>query len=221
MTVHDGHRARMRERFLKYGLDNFSEHEVLELLLFYAKARGDVNPLAHRLIRQFGSLRAVLDAPAEELMQVEGVGENTASLLHLMPALFQRYRLSDCGNRMYDTAEKIGNYLVDYYIGHANETLTVLLLDNRSHLLAVKKLAEGTPNTVQMDYRTLMQEALRWRASAVILAHNHPGGSCRPSRQDIAETQCAKQMLQKVDVQLLDHFIIADSQWASVGTFGG
>lgn len=86
-TVHAGHRARMRERFMKEGLSGFSEHEVLELLLMFAIPQRDVNPLAHRLIDRFGSLSAVLESSPAELTRVDGVGENAAALLSLMPQL--------------------------------------------------------------------------------------------------------------------------------------
>ena len=88
--MHEGHRQRMRDRFRTEGLDNFAPHEVLELLLFYARARGDVNPLAHRLLETFGSLRGVLEAPVEHLCTVEGVGEETATLLSMMVPMFRR-----------------------------------------------------------------------------------------------------------------------------------
>ena len=94
-AVHAGHRARMRERFMKEGLSGFSEHEVLELLLMFAIPQRDVNPLAHRLIDRFGSLSAVLESSPAELTRVDGVGENAAVLLSLMPQLLSYYQHSD------------------------------------------------------------------------------------------------------------------------------
>ena len=99
MTMHDGHRCRLRERFRLEGLENFQPHEVLELLLFYARARGDVNPLAHTLLDTFGSLRGVLEAPVDQLTQVPGIGEETATLLSLMVPMFRRYELCICQER--------------------------------------------------------------------------------------------------------------------------
>ena len=99
-TVHAGHRARMRERFIKEGLSGFSEHEVLEFLLMFAIPQRDVNPLAHRLIDRFGSLSAVLESSPAELTRVDGVGENAAALLSLMPQLMGYYQHSAMGRKM-------------------------------------------------------------------------------------------------------------------------
>lgn len=220
MSVHNGHRERMRQRFLEHGLNNFSEHEVLELLLYYAIPRGDVNPLAHRLLDYFGSLRAVLDADPAELIQVDGVGEKTAALLHLMPPLFRRYRLSGHTEAIFDSSEKAGKYLTDYYISHVNELITVMLLDNSCRLLAVKALAEGDPRSVQINYRTMLSEILRCNATNVILAHNHPGGLCVPSREDFIETRQVRDQLRRIDVRLADHIIVAGEEWTSVAGTG-
>jgi DNA repair protein RadC len=210
----------MKQRFLEYGLDNFSEHEVLELLLYYAIPRGDVNPLAHQLLDHFGSLCAVLDADPTELKQVNGVGDKTAALLHLMPPLFRRYRLSGHTERIFDNTEKAGKYLADYYISHVNELITIMLLDNSCRLLAVKALAEGNPRSVRIDYRTMLSEILRYNATNVILAHNHPGGICIPSREDFIETRQVRDQLRKIGVHLADHIIVAGEEWTSVAGTG-
>ncbi|MGN1014708.1 MAG: RadC family protein [Butyricicoccus sp.] len=219
MSVHDGHRERMKQRFLEHGLDNFSEHEVLELLLYYSIPRGDVNPITHNLLNQFETLSGVLEADPAELKKVEGVGDKTATLLHLLPPLFRRYRMSQHQKKALDSAELIGQYLVDYYIGHTNELLTVLLLDNRCHLLAVKALAEGDPRSVRVNYRALAAEVLRRNAANVILAHNHPGGVCVPSREDFVETRMVRDFLQKIGVKLIDHIIVAGEEWTSVTAY--
>ena len=84
MSIHDGHRKRLRQRFLQEGLEHFTDVQVLELVLFYAISRQDTNPIAHALLDHFGSLSQVMDAPVEELCKVEGIGENTAAYLHLI-----------------------------------------------------------------------------------------------------------------------------------------
>lgn len=218
-SVHGGHRERMRKRFLEHGLDNFSDHEVLELLLYYAIPRGDVNPIAHELLQEFGSLAAVLEADPLELQKVSGVGERAAQLIHLMPPLFRRYRLSESNKGVFDTTEKVGHYLVNYYIGHVNELLTVILLDNSCRMLSVQALAEGDPHSVRINYRTLMNAVLRHNAVSVILAHNHPGGNCVPSREDFIETRMVRDFLQKVGVKLVDHIIVAGTEWTSVSGY--
>ena len=119
-AVHAGHRARMRERFMKEGLSGFSEHEVLELLLMFAIPQRDVNPLAHRLIDRFGSLSAVLESSPAELTRVDGVGENAAALLSLMPQLMGYYQHSAMGRKPVITnlAEALGADCVLVSWGH-------------------------------------------------------------------------------------------------------
>ena len=119
MGIHDGHRARLRKRFLEHGLENFAEHEVLELLLCYAIPRIDVNPLAHQLMERFGGLEAVLCASAEELCQVPGMGEHSASLLRLIYPVYHMARYSAVKkNQILNTTEKAGAYLK---IGRAHD----------------------------------------------------------------------------------------------------
>ncbi len=94
MGIHSGHRARVKQRFLRGGLDSFDDHQVLELLLFYALPQRDVNELAHALLNHFGTLSAVFDAPEQELLQVPGIGENAAVLVKLLPQIARRYLIS-------------------------------------------------------------------------------------------------------------------------------
>ena len=116
MGVHDGHRDRMRKRFFTNGLSGFADHEALELLLYYAIPRGDVNPLAHALMDRFGSLSGVLSAPMELLTQVDGVGERTAALLHLVLQITQKARLADLEQELaLNTRERVGAYLLELF----------------------------------------------------------------------------------------------------------
>ena len=95
MGIHDGHREKMRRRFLGGGLEHFADHEALELLLFYAIPRRDTNPIAHALMDRYGSLSAVMSAPVEDLQKVEGIGESAAILLKMVPHLYSKARLAD------------------------------------------------------------------------------------------------------------------------------
>ena len=111
MGIHDGHRGKMRQRFLKSGLEAFADHEALELLLYYAIPRRDTNPIAHALMDRYGSLPAVLSAPVEDLKKVEGIGENAAVLLKLVPQLQQKARLTEA-ERVLNSSEKAGEFLL-------------------------------------------------------------------------------------------------------------
>ena len=111
MGIHDGHREKMRARFLAAGLDAFADHEALELLLYYAIPRRDTNPIAHTLMERYGSLSAVLEAPAEDLRKVEGIGESAAILLRLVPQLSRKARLADAREMVLNSVDRAGSYL--------------------------------------------------------------------------------------------------------------
>jgi DNA repair protein RadC len=218
---HAGHRKRLRGRFLSEGLDGFDEHNVLELLLFYAVPQGDVNPLAHRLIDTFGSLAGVLDAPAEALCRVDGVGACTAALLSMMPALFRRYQMSGQLNSLcLDTAEKAGAYLLPRFIGCRNECVYLLCLDAKSKPVCCRRLFEGSVNAAQVGARRVVETALSVNAAGVILAHNHLSGIALPSPEDEETTRRLQGALEAVGIPLIDHIIVADGDCVSLAQSG-
>lgn len=221
MGVHDGHREKMRQRFITAGLDAFAPHEALELLLFYAIPRRDVNPLAHALIDRYGSLEAVLTAPIEDLKQVPGMGENAAVLLRLVPQLYRKARLEAVNREEpLNSVSKAGAYLVERLAGERNEVVYQLCLDRKGKLLACKRLNEGSVSSSFINTRTVVENALFTGAGAVILAHNHPSGVAVPSREDIASTRIAQEALEAVDVILADHIIVADGDFVSMAQSG-
>ena len=182
MTMHEGHRQRMRERFRREGLEGFAPHEVLELLLFYGRARGDVNPLAHELLDAFGSLKGVLEARPEQLMAVKGVGEETATLISLMLPMFRRYNACVCEERKrLVTRGEAQNYCRALMAGWRTERFYVLCLSVDNQLLGQRLVAEGTLAEVPAYPRTVVETALNYNAHSVVLCHNHPSGSASPS----------------------------------------
>lgn len=221
MGVHDGHRERVRRRFAENGLSGFADHEALELLLYYAIPRGDVNPLAHALMERFGSLSGVLSAPAELLVQVEGVGERTAMLLRLVPQIAQKARLADLERELaLNTRERVGAYLLELFSRERNEAVYQICLDGKGKLLACRRLGEGSASAVSLDVRKIVQNAIVFSACSVILAHNHPSGVALPSQADHAATLRVKAALESVDVKLEDHIIVADGDFISFSESG-
>lgn len=221
MGIHDGHREKMRQRFLQGGLDNFADHEALELLLYYAIPRRDTNPIAHALIDRYGSLSAVLAAPVEDLQRVEGIGQGTAVLLRLAPQITRKARLSDAEQEtVLSSVERVGTYLLERFAGETHEVLYQLLLDRKGRLLACKKLGEGGVSSAELDIRRMVENALLTSASAVILAHNHPSGVALPSEDDYAATVRAKDALAMVGVALTDHIVVADGDFVSMAESG-
>lgn len=220
-NIHAGHRSRLRDRFMKEGLDGFSEHEMLELLLTYAIPQRDVNPLAHALINRFGSLSGVLDAGEHELMQVDGVGKNAASLLCLMPALLGAYQRSALGPRplMTDLANAKA-YAQALYLGIHEERAYMLCLDQSGHVICPVLLYKGSIDRVPFHPRDIVEAALRHHAYAVILIHNHPGGTTRPSKADYDATQLILEALSVIGIRLLDHLIFAGDELFSLRRSG-
>ena len=221
MGVHDGHRDRMRKRFFTNGLSGFADHEALELLLYYAIPRGDVNPLAHALMDRFGSLSGVLSAPMELLTQVDGVGARTAALLHLVLQITQKARLADLEQELaLNTRERVGAYLLELFSRERNEAVYQICLDGKGKLLACRRLGEGSASAVNLDIRKVVQNAIVYAASSVILAHNHPSGVALPSQEDHAATLRVKAALEAIDVRLEDHIVVADHDFISFSQSG-
>lgn len=217
MGIHDGHRERMRQRAAEHGLEGFSDLNALELLLYYVVPRSDTNPLAHRLLDRFGSFAAVLDADPEILKQVQGVGENVALFLHLIPQFSRRYEISRTDmNVVLDSPEKAGAFLLPRFCGATKEFVYILCLDTRKKLLCCCKLSEGSLNSAAVSLRNIVHTALAANASFVILAHNHAGGFAIPSREDIAATHRIMESLYAVDVVLYDHLILAEDDFVSM-----
>jgi len=221
MGIHDGHREKMRQRFLKGGLENFADHEALELLLYYAIPRRDTNPIAHALMERYGSLSAVLSAPVEDLKKVPGIGESAAILLKLAPQVYSKARLADAEQEtVLNTVSRVGAYLLERFSSERNEILYQLCLDRKGRLLACKRLGEGGVTSVDLNVRLLMENAILTSASVVILAHNHPSGVALPSDDDRAATKRAQEALDTIGVKLVDHIIVADGDFVSMEQSG-
>ncbi len=208
---HNNHRQRVYQRYLKEGLDSFAPHEVLELLLFYAIPRRDVNPLAHRLIEHFGSLNGVLDAHPMELSKVKGMSERSAILLSMMRPLMGRYQLSRHKDKVkLTTWGKVQCYARDLIATHKEEVCYLLCIDSKGALICAKLLGRGTVSEVDVPIRRVVEETLRYHAAQVMLVHNHPGGEALPSRGDIQYTQQLSQALSAMEIPLVDHIIVAE-----------
>lgn len=221
MGIHNGHRDRMRQEFLKGGLESFSDVRTLELLLFFSRPQGDVNPLAHALLAQFGSLSGVLDADPADLQRVPGVGENTVVLLKLFTALSSKY-LASRAKKDVDGSSTQGLWDIfsPYFFGARNEMTFLGCFDSNLKLLGVKQISEGIPNASGINVRSLSYIALSMNATAVVLAHNHPSGVALPSREDETATELAREALDAMGVALVDHIIVADNDYVSLRESG-
>lgn len=221
MTMHDGHRKRMRDRFRKEGLEGFAPHEVLELLLFYGRARGDVNPLAHQLLDAFGSIKGVLEARPEQLMSVDGVGEETATLIAMMLPVFRRYSVCVCEEkRSITNRTEASAYCKALQAGWRTEHFYVVCLNAAGQVLGQRLVAEGSLAEVPAYPRLVVETALNYNAHSVLLCHNHPSGVTLPSQDDIQSTQELLKVLYALHITLLDHIIVAGEQTYSMVQHG-
>ena len=212
-----GHRQRLKKRLVENGLQSLADYEVLELLLTYAQPRRDVKPLAKRMLEQFSSLKGVLDAPLEKLMEVDGVSTHTATLIVFSRSLVSRYLLQE--SKMQDaitSPAQAGELCRGYLEGLKDEHFFAVFLDNQHHVLAAETIHRGTVSMSAVYPRMVMERALYHKAAAVIVAHNHPGGSTRPSADDLAITRELQQAAASLGLRLLDHLIVAGSTVVSL-----
>jgi len=216
-SIHKGHRERLKKRFLEEGLDGFTDIQVLELLLFYVIPRRDTNPVAHNLLNRFGSLTQVLEAPVEELKKVEGIGQEAAAFLNLIPAV-GRYYLVDktMQSKVLKTIDQCGDYLLPFFFGRKVETVFLLCLDAKCKVLCCKEVGEGSVNSAGISVRKIVETALSANATTVVLAHNHPSGVAVPSMEDVQTTARIAAALRAVEVQLVDHIVVADDDYVSM-----
>ncbi len=214
---HAGHRLKLKKRFLKEGLENFEEHNILELILFFAIPRRDTNEIAHELLNRFGSFSRVFEASVEELCKVDGIGEHAAHLIKTYPAVAKRYYLDRFkSHKSLPDYHRLGQDLVLRFGGVDNEQVYALFYDNSLGFRGQELLHEGDINSVSFSFRKLCDAAMKHNASYLILAHNHPHGLPIASSEDLNTTSRVQDFLNQMNVVLIDHFIIGEGHFSSV-----
>jgi len=207
-----GHRQRLRERFARNGLDGLQEYEAVELLLSYAIMRRDVKPLAKALLRQYGSVEKLLDAPAAELVDQHGMGQSSALLIRLVRELCAKYLEQRARNvNVLEDPGSIEDFARMKLGGSSRETLMTIYLNARSHIIGYD-LTPGTVNRAAIYLRELAKQALLCNATAVVLAHNHPSGICLPSPEDVRLTVSVRTALATFGIRLVDHLIVTPAE---------
>ncbi len=212
-NLHAEHRKRLRNRFRMEGLESFEPHNILELILFYVLARIDTNPLAHKLLNEFGSFSGVIDAPYESLLQVDGVGESVATFIKMIHDVIRIYELDKFSHDGLSDLNEIAQYMVQYYKNQTEESLVILLLDNSDKLFKVVKVCDGTVNELNLPTRKISNILHRYNASSYILVHNHPSGIAAPSQQDIAITIKMDSVLNALNFKIREHIIVAGKEY--------
>jgi len=214
--MHEGHRDRLTKRYLNEGFEGFEDHELLEFLLFYALPRVDTNSIAHQLLDKFGSLAGVLEANANDLEQVGGIGPKAAAYLTMFPEAFRAYERSKLGRRPpIRSIREACAYARTLLFGKPIEQIYVIWLNTQNRVIHTERLSEGSVSESPVYVSRVAAAALRHHAVRGIVTHNHPGGCVKPSSADIRATQDILRALAVLGIELVDHIIISDHDFFS------
>ncbi len=210
LNIHDGHRERLRTRFLADNGESMQPHELLELLLQFVIPRKDTNETAHALLENFGTLGNVMLAPYLDLLQVNGVGESSAFLIKLISALVRRMTLEEQETpKTFDRLQMVADYVKPLFAQINKERLYMLCFNEKKQLLSCEKICDGSAHAVVVNKANMVRQALMRQASWVVLAHNHTNGFAEPSMEDISITQSFCNALESVSISLAEHFIVS------------
>jgi DNA repair protein RadC len=211
-----GHRRRLNEKFLNSGIETLHEYEALELLLSYVIRRQDVKRRAKALLEKFASIKGVLDAETDDLKQIEGIGDRSALLFRLvkdMAALYLKQKAKEkkqvtCTTELLDFCRTVMG-------GKKDEEFCVIYLDVQNQIIEFETVQKGVVNQAVVYPRQVLESALKKKASAIILAHNHPSGHVRPSDADIRLTKTIQETAKVLDILVHDHIIIGENRFFS------
>ena len=219
--MHQGHRQRMREKYLKYGIEAFSPHEILEMLLYYSKSRENTNPLAHGLIEAFGSVSGVIDADPRDLKNIKGIGDSSVVLIKLIKDIFEYYQKEKWAEvKRLNTVEEIGFYLTDMIGDKPYESLYIMCLDNANKILDFLEVERGSVSSSAINIRKILETAIRHNAEKIVLAHNHPSGLITPSQEDINMTSVFRDAFSAITIKMIDHIIVGGKGFTSMAEKG-
>lgn len=214
----EGHRERLRKRYIKSGLEGFNDYEVLELLLTYSIARKDVKPIAKELIKKFGTIDEIAKSDMKSLLEVDGIGEGSAVFLKLIGDIaltLYREKIEDKDILTIKSKNSLLSYLRGEIGYSPREEFKILFLDSSNKLIASETLFYGTIDKSAIYPREIVERVIKNRAKSVIFAHNHPSGSISPSKKDIELTQYMYDSLKLLEIRLLDHIIITKNSYFS------
>jgi DNA repair protein RadC len=215
-NIHENHRSRMKERYIKTGLNGFAHHEALELLLYYSYPRQNTNEIAHRMIAEFGGLHNLLEADPLDIQQRCNTTLHVAILLNLIPQMANVYIQSRWERgTLLNTLKAAVDFTTRLFVGYTREVFYIICLDAGYAVKHVEKIAIGTLNQTTIYPRDLLTTGLLQHTAAVIITHNHPGGTIKPSDGDDASTKRVIETLEMISISVVDHIIIAGKKFYS------
>lgn len=217
MGIHDGHRERMRERFEQFGGNGFTDHELLEMLLYYAYPRRDTNEKAHEILNEFGgSVTRLFNSDTESIINMCGISRNAAVLIGIIGELSRRMSIEKWNkNVVLDKTHISGEYALSYLNNLSVEKLYIVCLNNSMAVIKCVEAAGGNVEAVYLDVRKIIEIAINAKATNIIVMHNHPSGNPRPSYADINFTQTCFKALSIINVDLKDHIIVGGGRYFS------
>ncbi len=219
--MHNGHRARLLETLYNVGIENVSDVQAMEFILFYIFPRGDVNPLAHRLLHEFGTVANVLDADINSLKEIRGMGERSAKSLKLLGDLFFYYTSNKLSEKVVlSSLAQITDYFEELLRFEPKEKFIIIGLDPSYRLIQKKVVAIGSVKNVGITPTAITNFVSSCNPAAVIFAHNHPGGKSTASTQDIEATDRLEKLLVCLGIKFIDHFVIGTDGIYSVKSKG-
>lgn len=208
---HKGHRKRIRDRVRKESLEHFQDYQVLEYALTFVLPYKDTNLIAHELINKFGSLYAVLEADEEELMQVEGISEVSAHFLSHLLEIYRYYEQEKAKQTVtVISPDEVYKFVKQFFKGKLVEEIYLVSLSPNNKVVSIDKISQGTNCSAQADMRKIMELVTRRKVSNIVIAHNHPKGSCEPSDDDNNFTKMLVTSLTLSGCHLMDHLIIGE-----------
>ena len=226
-NIHEKHRERLRNLYNNFGIDSFSDHEVLEMLLYFTISRKDTNETAHNLINSFGSLSAVFEAKPHDLIAVSGIGSKSAEHISYIGSVIRAYENDKAkqfalreASPALDNANTIESILKGYFSGIKNEAFYLVYLNTRRKIIYREKISEGTIDSAEVYSRNVIASTIRANAHSVIMAHNHLSGDLSPSQADLDTTRIVGRALRSIDVQLIDHYVIGGNKIQSFKEIG-
>ena len=209
-NLHKGHRQRLLKKYLENGFNSLEEHEILEILLFFAFSRCNTNELSHRLIKKFGSVKDVLCAHKDELTEIEGIGETTAVLLNFLGDIVDGIGMRKEPTIRLENIDSVIRFCKEFFPITDKESCHFIMLDKRRYLLACMNMAGSEFSLVNIDMRAVLLKAFNVNASSLILVHNHPNAPSVASNNDVRYTRQIAETLTPLNIDLLDHIIIGN-----------
>ena len=216
--IHGGHRQRMRERLKTSGVSSFADHELLEMLLYNIFPRKDTNETAHKILDEFGgSLELLLNADPADLERRCGLNGNAAVLFSIVAELGKRSVYGKFKEKMLINSSEIAGNYVKFLLSHEKrECFYAICLDAKSRLISPVLISMGTVNETHVYIRSIVEAAVKFNASSIIVAHNHPGGSLVPSSEDVSTTANIVKAMNMIDVYVADHIIVCGNEYLSM-----